>query len=1179
MKKILLLLCALLGTVGTWAQVTSITDGGLYNIAFNKNGWYFSSAMKTTNTAPGDFRFDQVGANTYTIYSVGAEKYLKWDSPSNGGTPTLVATLEDTDNFKWTASYNSSTWTIATTGESVFYLNGWTNTLSESNDVKFFNNATHELSTLKIYKGPTDVQKAAYTKAAAWAELITSTSTGLMSSTNQWVSEAADASEGWLDRLTDGDLTNYFHSDWHGSYSGTHYIEATLPDATNSLLLYYYTRSTGTGCPKNITVSGSTDGTNWDDNLVTINEADMPQAASKPYVTKGLTFTSAYSHFRFYVHSTNSGSNSWFCLAEANLYQPTAAQAEAMTLAHIAAKDLTNEQIARIDALDTELRSTTVNVTYELYESDGTTLVSSETVVQEKNSAVNVPSAMTASTYFSYTTEGTIGTEDCTIKVTRTPQTGIVYPLTNLSNNKSYYIYTKNQARGGLSTYEDNGTKYLASPVKSALSISAKKFAIISYEGNYYLYSVDDAGFVTYSANQRAPLAATVTGTADAVAFTQTTAPLYEIMFDGSTNKIFNSSSSYTYGMVFNTWGSSSSEWDDGCQYTIEEADDFDPTDALAALEGFFHPAYTLTYVVKDANGATIFTSEAQPTTLGTQITTLPAEYQRDFCTYNNIDITVSNTETIAEFTATYEGLPFTISTDYDNATWYYMNGHASYNDRYISTNGTNIVWSQGNGLGDAYRWAFMGSPYALKLVNKANGAEYFLMGTNPATMGTTAKGWTLKKQTNTSWASGENGFGLYDDDLTYLNTQGSTLKYWGQFDQGSTYWVEEVPTNWASYVEADIKPWFDNNGNFFELKSSVVSENQSKYDDALTNCSYETYLELKALITEPTNYAYPGTGYYRIKSSGARSIGSSYIGYGQPTSGTPGLITVAATNAASDFSTVIKLTGSDGSYTISTEGVYVQNQTNSNTAFPATADAAEAAAFAFIPYNTPGVTVITSDGDDYGYFHEAGWTVPAVVRWTAAADASHWTVESADNITVTISDAGYATLYVPFAVEIPSGVKAYTATTNGTDLTLSEITGTIPAGTAVILEGNEDDYTFAIDATNTDEAITSNLVGNYLASTAPVDSYVLQKQGEVVGFYKVAGAAKDIKANRAYLAVPSGSEVKAFVLGDTATGINSIDNGQLTMGNEAIFNLAGQRVEKAQRGIYIKNGKKVVVK
>ena len=104
-----------------------------------------------------------------------------------------------------------------------------------------------------------------------------------------------------------------------------------------------------------------------------------------------------------------------------------------------------------------------------------------------KNSDINVPTSITSNTYFDYDTEGTIGTSNCTIKVIRTPKTGIIYPINNLSNNKAYTLTTE---RGSLGT---NGTQMVSS---YETSHSASNFAIISYEGNYYLYSVADSKWV-----------------------------------------------------------------------------------------------------------------------------------------------------------------------------------------------------------------------------------------------------------------------------------------------------------------------------------------------------------------------------------------------------------------------------------------------------------------------------------------------------------------------------------------------------------------------------------------------------------------------------------------------------------------------------------------------------------
>lgn len=79
---------------------------------------------------------------------------------------------------------------------------------------------------------------------------------------------------------------------------------------------------------------------------------------------------------------------------------------------------------------------------------------------------------------------------------------------------------------------------------------------------------------------------------------------------------------------------------------------------------------------------------------------------------------------------------------------------------------------------------------------------------------------------------------------------------------------------------------------------------------------------------------------------------------------------------------------------------------------------------------------------------------------------------------------------------------------------------------------------------------------------------------------YKSAGST-NIKAFRAYFLLKNPnttSAVKMFI-GGIATGINEINGAIATEDNAPVFNLAGQRVNKAQKGIYIQNGKKVLVK
>lgn len=82
------------------------------------------------------------------------------------------------------------------------------------------------------------------------------------------------------------------------------------------------------------------------------------------------------------------------------------------------------------------------------------------------------------------------------------------------------------------------------------------------------------------------------------------------------------------------------------------------------------------------------------------------------------------------------------------------------------------------------------------------------------------------------------------------------------------------------------------------------------------------------------------------------------------------------------------------------------------------------------------------------------------------------------------------------------------------------------------------------------------------------------------LGFYWGAaeGGAFTVKPGLAYLAVPQAqaANVKGFSFDGTQTGINGVE---ATTAKGAIYNLNGQRVEKAQRGIYIQNGKKFIVK
>ncbi len=180
------------------------------------------------------------------------------------------------------------------------------------------------------------------------------------------------------------------------------------------------------------------------------------------------------------------------------------------------------------------------------------------------------------------------------------------------------------------------------------------------------------------------------------------------------------------------------------------------------------------------------------------------------------------------------------------------------------------------------------------------------------------------------------------------------------------------------------------------------------------------------------------------------------------------------------------------------------------------------------------------------------------------------------------IAEAQYGTFCAPYSVNIPAGVTAYTvpSAANGL-LTLTEVTGSISANTPVLLFAENglnkvDFFGIAESGTHT----VGLLTGVYEDTPAPVGSYVLQKKDNgKVGFYQVAaGKQPTVKANRCYLTAPD-VKVKAFYFNEEdATGIENVNvNDNLNEGVEAIYNVAGQRINKLQKGINIINGKKIL--
>jgi len=188
----------------------------------------------------------------------------------------------------------------------------------------------------------------------------------------------------------------------------------------------------------------------------------------------------------------------------------------------------------------------------------------------------------------------------------------------------------------------------------------------------------------------------------------------------------------------------------------------------------------------------------------------------------------------------------------------------------------------------------------------------------------------------------------------------------------------------------------------------------------------------------------------------------------------------------------------------------------------------------------------------------------------------------TAAKYTKSVSDAGFATLVMPFAAALPTGVKAYNLTGVSGSSIANTAADAIATDKPVLIEAAEGSYDFtatdAAIAATASEVFTNGLLnGTYAASSVVGDGstiYVLANKAAVVGFYKLADGQK-VPTGKAYLKVTTPAPEFLIFDGNT-TGIESVK----TVENKGeFFNLAGQRVAQPTKGLYIVNGKKVVLK
>ena len=349
--------------------------------------------------------------------------------------------------------------------------------------------------------------------------------------------------------------------------------------------------------------------------------------------------------------------------------------------------------------------------------------------------------------------------------------------------------YTMSSPRGQYGTKAGK----ITNTVNTSYAGTGSEFAVLTYEGKTYLYSIaekkfsyrdpnpyrDDWSHILLSDTYLEPLKIHYVGyNADYP---------YCLTIDGY---IANSAASTTYGVVVNTYNSAT---DGGNQTAFQEVGDFDPTEALSILKSYLDKQITVTYRIQDEAGKLLeeLTAIGQE---GDVITEVPDRVShKAYTTYAVKEpvTLVAGQENVVTVVASWK-LPFDLSPDLNDAHWYnlalregadYVNAAEGYY--------CNVATTKEDLLSNEYQWAFQGDPY--------NGIVVYNRSDITKTLSKVGD-WAILADGTYKWniIESEKGFLLSTEgSYPYINEYGGAggaLGFWASIsDVGSIFSVSEV--------------------------------------------------------------------------------------------------------------------------------------------------------------------------------------------------------------------------------------------------------------------------------------------------------------------------------------------------------------------------------------------------
>ena len=346
------------------------------------------------------------------------------------------------------------------------------------------------------------------------------------------------------------------------------------------------------------------------------------------------------------------------------------------------------------------------------------------------------------------------------------------------SNNKLYTLTCK---RGGL-VMNAEGTGLAAGQTRTDAPEADKRFAIITYNGEFYLYSPTVKQYLLADGSFVSRLGSAIT-------FDDSKA-------DGEYKYMLSTQGTNGETWYFNNNGDIViCDWslpDDGNRWLIEPVADFDPTEALAMAAA---QSFTVTYEVL-YEGKVVATA-AEEVASGNALPAPPASLKNDYITLSKSGThpTKVTKDVTVQFTANWNG-PFEFSKNVTNAKWYNMHIRSGW---YVGKQDSEPYYPKQNDgkitQTAEYLWAFGGDPYHVKVYNYKTGfAETLTKDGENAVMRQGEYAWDL--------LSNNGGFVLRETGTDYncinqLGGGGGPLGFWydgwSPTDDGSTFRVEEA--------------------------------------------------------------------------------------------------------------------------------------------------------------------------------------------------------------------------------------------------------------------------------------------------------------------------------------------------------------------------------------------------